>query len=260
VARVGCSGWHYSSWAGRFYDAALPKAKWLEAYAREFDTVELNNTFYRLPSAVQFRRWRAAVPHGFLFAVKASRFLTHLKRLRDPEQPIDLLLTRASELRSVLGPILYQLPPRWVPDEDRLRAFLNALPHRLTKQARGRVALRHVLEFRDPRGYDERLLGVLRARNVAMCVHDMRESASPRALTSRFVYVRFHGHGVRYGGSYPTRILKSWAAWLRELLHDGIDAFAYFNNDVDGHAVTDARRLRDMLSAWVPSLPSGRQV
>jgi uncharacterized protein YecE (DUF72 family) len=259
VARVGCSGWHYASWAGTFYDAALPKARWLETYSREFDTVELNNSFYRLPTALQFRRWRDAVPRGFLFAVKASRFLTHLKRLRDPEQPLHLLMTRASELQSTLGPILYQLPPRWVPDEERLRTFLEALPRRLTTpRARVRLTLRHVLEFRDPRGYDELFLDLLRERDVTMCVHDMRESASPRALTNRLVYVRFHGYGVRYGGSYPTRTLKSWAAWLKELLQDGIDAFAYFNNDADGHAVSDARRLRDMLSAWIPSLPSGR--
>jgi uncharacterized protein YecE (DUF72 family) len=249
-ARVGCSGWHYASWAGRYYEPSLPKSKWLETYARDFDTVELNNSFYRLPTAVQFRRWKEAVPPDFLFSVKASRFLTHLKRLRNPEAPLDLLLSRASELGSTLGPILYQLPPRWMPDEDRLRTFVDALPREVTA-GRSRISLRHVMEFRDERGYLEPIVGLLRGRDVTLCVHDMAGSQSPRTLTNKLAYVRFHGYGARYGGSYPGATLKSWASWLNELLHHGVDVFAYFNNDIDGHAVRDARRLKSMLSEWV---------
>jgi uncharacterized protein YecE (DUF72 family) len=249
-ARVGCSGWHYASWAGRYYEASLPKSKWLETYARDFDTVELNNSFYRLPAAAQFLRWKEAVPPDFLFSVKASRFLTHLKRLRDPEAPLDLLLTRASELGSRLGPILYQLPPRWVPDEDRLQVFIDALP-REVKAGRSRISLMHVLEFRDERGYLQPVVGLLRARDVTLCVHDMSGSQSPRIVTNNLAYIRFHGYGAKYGGSYPAATLKSWASWLNELLHHGVDVFAYFNNDIDGHAVRDARRLKSMLSEWV---------
>jgi uncharacterized protein YecE (DUF72 family) len=246
MVRVGCSGWHYAGWAGVFYDPSLPKSKWLEAYAREFDTVELNNTFYRLPSTMQFRRWREAVPPKFLFSVKASRYLTHLKRLRDPGAPLDLLITRASELGSTLGPILYQLPPRWIPEAERLRTFLDALPREARRQ-RTRLALRHVVEFRDARGYERSILDLLDACDVALCVHDMRGSESPRAVTSRVAYVRFHGYGARYGGRYPTARLKSWAAWMNVVRTQGIDVFAYFNNDIDGHAVRDARRLKSML-------------
>jgi len=250
AARVGCSGWHYASWAGRYYDPSLPKSRWLETYARDFDTVELNNSFYRLPAAAQFSRWREAVPPDFLFAVKASRYLTHLKRLRDPEAPLDLLLSRASELGPTLGPILYQLPPRWVPEDERLRTFLDALP-RDVRKGRSRVVLKHAVEFRDERGYQNAVVAMLRARKVALCVHDMRGSESPCVNTSDLVYVRFHGYGVKYGGSYPTAQLKSWAAWMQALLADGIDVFAYFNNDVDGHAVRDARRLKSFLADWI---------
>jgi uncharacterized protein YecE (DUF72 family) len=249
-ARVGCSGWHYASWAGKHYEPSVPKSKWLETYARDFDTVELNNSFYRLPTAAQFRRWGEAVPADFLFSVKASRFLTHLKRLRDPEAPLDLLLARASELGSTLGPILYQLPPRWVPDDDRLRAFVDALP-REVQAGRTRISLRHVLEFRDARGYLEPVVGLLRAGDVTLCVHDMNGSQSPRTVTNNLTYVRFHGYGAKYGGSYPTSTLKSWASWMDALLQQGVDVFAYFNNDIEGHAVRDARRLKSLLSGWI---------
>jgi uncharacterized protein YecE (DUF72 family) len=247
VARVGCSGWHYASWAGIYYEPSLPKSKWLQAYAREFDTVELNNSFYRLPSAVQFRRWREEVPRGFLFSVKASRYLTHLKRLRDPAAPLELLLTRASELGASLGPILYQLPPRWVPDDERFRIFLDALPSDIETDI-GDRSLRHVVEFRDPRGYAPAVIQQLRAHHVSLCVHDMNGSESPRLVSTRLAYVRFHGYGTKYGGRYPAARLKSWATWIKELVAQGVDVFAYFNNDIGGQAVRDARRLKALVS------------
>ena len=246
AVRVGCSGWHYAGWAGVFYDSSLPKSKWLEAYAREFDTVELNNSFYRLPSAGQFARWRESVPNGFLFSVKASRYLTHLKRLREPDAPLDLLITRASELGSTLGPILYQLPPRWRPDPERLFTFVEALPRRGRHQ-RTPLTLRHAIEFRDEGAYEPHTINLLRSHDVALCVHDMHGSESPQTVTSRLAYIRFHGYGAKYGGSYPTARLKSWAEWIGVLRREGHDVFAYFNNDIDGHAVRDARRLKALL-------------
>ena len=246
TVRVGCSGWHYAGWAGVFYDATLPKSKWLEAYARVFDTVELNNSFYRLPTAPQFRRWREAVPPGFLFAVKASRYLTHLKRLRDPAAPLDLLIARARELGPALGPLLYQLPPRWAPDDERLRTFVAALPKAVGSR-KTRLTLQHVVEFRDARSYRTATIDLLRSHDVALCVHDMSGSESPRTVTSRRAYIRFHGFGARYGGSYPTSCLKSWADWITAVRDEGIEVFAYFNNDVDGHAVRDANRLKSLL-------------
>ncbi len=241
--RIGCSGWHYAGWSGRFYDAALPKREWLSAYASVFDTVELNNSFYRLPEAEQFARWREAVSKGFLFAVKASRYLTHLKRLRDPDEPLERLLSRAVTLGPALGPILYQLPPRWVPEPERLRAFLERLPRRHERRL-----LTHVIEFRDPDAYTPEVLEALRAHDVALCVHDMPGSACPRVVTSDVVYVRLHGYGRRYGGSYPDEQLADWAEWLTAQVEGGCKAYVYFNNDIDGHAVVDAQRLRTRLA------------
>jgi uncharacterized protein YecE (DUF72 family) len=242
VAHIGCSGWHYKSWRGVVYPADLPTDEWLRAYTRRFDTVELNNTFYRLPSEQTFAGWRAQVRRGFVFAVKASRFLTHIKRLRDPEEPLERLLTRAKALGAALGPVLYQIPPRWFPDRERLDAFLASLPARVTAGSRHR--LHHVIEMRDPRGYEPWVIELLREHNVTLCVHDMHGLESPLLMIGPIVYMRFHGYGVKYGGSYPDAVLDEWAAWIRHALATGRDTYAYFNNDINGYAVYDAERLR----------------
>lgn len=241
-AIVGCSGWHYTSWRGVVYPSELPARSWLRAYAQRFDTVELNNSFYRLPSEDTFAAWRQQVPRGFVFALKASRFLTHIKRLRDPEEPLDRLFTHAKPLGTALGPVLYQLPPRWFPDAERLETFLAALPRRLSPGARRR--LHHVIEMRDPRGYEPWVLDLLARYDVAFCVHDMRGLVSPRRVVGPIAYVRFHGYGAKYGGSYPDAVLVDWAGWIREQLAGGRDVYAYFNNDLNGYAVFDAARLR----------------
>jgi uncharacterized protein YecE (DUF72 family) len=241
--RIGCSGWHYAHWAGRFYPRDLPKDEWLPYYATRFDTVELNNSFYRLPAAEQFNAWSDMVPSGFTFAVKASRYLTHFKRLIDPEEPLERLLSRALALGRHLGPILYQLPPGWVPDLARLTHFLELLPRRLP----GVRGLRHVIEFRDQRGYASDVRACLARHRVALCLHDMAGSASPRVRVGPFIYLRLHGAGEKYGGGYSKRTLEAWAAWLSAVRRDGVDAFVYFNNDRDGHAVADARTLKHLL-------------
>jgi uncharacterized protein YecE (DUF72 family) len=245
VARIGCSGWHYKSWRGIVYPPALPPAAWLRDYARRLHTVELNNSFYRLPAPETFAGWRKQVPRGFVFAVKASRFLTHIKRLRDPDEPVTRLLTHARLLGPALGPILYQVPPRWFPDRDRLETFLAALPDRPAPRSRHR--LRHVLEMRDPRGYEPWVIDLLREYDVSLCVHDMPGSESPLVAVGAIVYVRLHGYGVKYGGTYPQDILEEWATWLRSALASGHDAYVYFNNDINGYAVHDAQRLRALL-------------
>jgi uncharacterized protein YecE (DUF72 family) len=224
------------------YPADSSPREWLSEYAQLFTTVELNNTFYRLPESEQFAGWRAQVPRGFVFAVKASRFLTHFKRLIEPEEPVDRLLSRASLLGPALGPILYQLPPRWVPDVDRLRRFLSHLPRKATGVT---APLRHVMEFRDPRCYAPEILDLLDEYGVALCVHDMRGSETPRLRIGPFVYLRLHGFGAKYGGSYPQRHLQEWAAWLME--PRAKDGYVYFNNDREGHAVRNAITLRRIL-------------
>jgi uncharacterized protein YecE (DUF72 family) len=223
------------------YAEALPTTAWLREYAKRFSTVEINNSFYRLPSEGTFAGWRAQVPRRFLFSVKASRFLTHIKRLRDPEEPLERLLTHAKALGPMLGPVLYQLPPRWFPDEDRLRLFLESLPTHVAPGARQRLS--HVLEFRDPRGYDPWVIDLLQEYNVTLCVHDMPGSESPLVVIGPIVYVRLHGYGAKYGGSYPDEVLSEWATWLDRAIATGRDAYVYFNNDVNGFAVTDATRL-----------------
>ena len=235
--RVGCSGWQYRHWRGRFYPPDLPQARWLEYYVERFDTVELNNSFYRLPDAETFAAWEHRLPSRFVMAVKASRYLTHLRRLRDPAQPLERLWSRAERLRDHLGPMLYQLPPRWRRDPARLADFLAALPKR-----------RQAIEFRDPDWYAPEIDELLARRGVARCLHDMPGSASPRKPVGPFIYLRFHGQGQRYGGAYSAQLLTGWADRLAGWARDGLPAYVYFNNDVGGHAVRDAARLRELLA------------
>jgi len=241
--RIGCSGWQYKHWRGDFYPADLPQSRWFEHYAGVFDTVEINNTFYRLPEGSTFTKWREQAPRGFLYAVKASRFLTHMKKLKDPEEPLDRFFENARHLASRFGPVLYQLPPRWPIDLERFEHFLAALPARH----------RHVVEFRDPSWYDDRVYALMERHGVALCLHDMQGSATERHVVGRFVYVRFHGW-TKYAGRYSDERLDQWADWLAERIGDGCDVFAYFNNDVGGHAPRDAVRLRERV--WLRT--SGR--
>lgn len=229
--RVGTSGYRYDHWRRVFYPPELPKAEWFAFYARRFDTVEINNTFYRLPEAHVFEAWRAAAPPNFLYALKFSRYGTHLKRLRDPVQPIALFLERARRLGPALGPILVQLPPHWHADAARLEAFLEALPR----------TQRWAIEFRDSSWLCEPIFALLAKYGVALCVHDMLPR-HPRRVTADFVYLRFHGR--RYGGSYTPQQLVAHARRVRAFLEDGIDVYAYFNNDAEGHAVRNALDLR----------------
>jgi uncharacterized protein YecE (DUF72 family) len=232
TVRIGTSGWEYRHWKGRFYPRDLPRDRWLEHYADAFDTVELNNSFYRLPDADQFARWRERVRSDFRFAVKASRYLTHIKRLREPREPLERLWTRARHLGSRLGPMLYQLPPRWRPDIERLRGFLDAVPD--AAQA---------IEFRDRRWYGEATLRLLRESGVTLCLHDMPGSSTAPRPVGPLVYVRFHGSGAKYGGSYSSQRLTAWADRIAAWAADGLPVWAYFNNDAGGHALRDADRL-----------------
>jgi uncharacterized protein YecE (DUF72 family) len=238
MIRIGCSGWQYKHWRGDFYPAEMPTEMWLPHYTKQFDTVELNNSFYRLPTAEAFARWRERTPPDFLFAVKASRYLTHLKKLKDPVDPLARFFEAARQLGPKLGPVLYQLPPRWPANVDRLREFLDALP----------PGYRHVVEFRDPSWYAPAILDALAAADVALCLHDMSGSSTERVRIGPFVYVRFHGV-TRYGGRYDDETLERWADWMTSEHDRGRDVFAYLNNDVGGHAPRDATRLAAMTTS-----------
>jgi uncharacterized protein YecE (DUF72 family) len=235
VIRIGCSGWQYTHWRGDFYPAELPTTRWYAHYALTFDTVEINNSFYRLPPAETFAKWREQAPKHFLYAVKASRFLTHMKKLKDPEDPLFRFFGNATQLGPHLGPILYQLPPNFPINLERFETFLRALP-------RGH---RHTVEFRDTSWYDDRVYALMDKYKVALCLHDMQGSATERVVVGPFIYVRFH-HGTRkYGGRYSDERLDSWGAWLADRAEKGMAVFAYFNNDTGGHAPRDAVRLRE---------------
>ena len=236
-ARVGCSGWQYKHWRGDFYPSNLRQVRWFEHYASIFDTVEINNTFYRLPERATFAAWARRAPPGFTFAVKASRFLTHMKKLKDPEEPIDRLFSRMRPLRTHQGPVLYQLPPGWRVDHTRFEHFLDVLPRNV----------RHAIEFREPSWYDPAVLDLMKRRGVALCLHDMPGSATGQDVTAPFIYVRFHGASSRYGGSYPDERLRNWAEWLNQRRDQGCDVYTYFNNDIGGHAPRNALTLRRML-------------
>jgi uncharacterized protein YecE (DUF72 family) len=230
---IGCSGWQYRHWRGVFYPAELRPARWLEHYAAHFNTVEINNTFYRLPEGSRFDEWRRRAPSGFVYAVKASRFLTHMKKLKDPDEPLDRLFVRTAKLGRTLGPTLYQLPPKWPVNVERLERFLGVLPRRR----------RHAIEFRDASWYCDDVFALLERHRVALCLHDMAGSSTGRLSVGPFVYVRFHGV-EKYSGRYSDQTLNTWAGWLAQRVRDGAPVYAYFNNDTGGHAPRDAVRLR----------------
>jgi uncharacterized protein YecE (DUF72 family) len=240
VYYVGTSGFSYTHWRGAFYPEKLPQARWLEHYARQFPTVEINNSFYRLPSEKTFQSWSERTPAGFLFAVKASRFITHLRRLHDVQAPLETFLSHARNLNEKLGPVLYQLPPSMGRDEGLLEAFLAILPR----------DLQHVIEFRRQDWYEERVYAAMRGSNVALCIHDMGQSKSPLVATADFTYVRFHGTTGRYTGNYSDEQLEDWATRIRQLASSNNPkiVYIYFNNDIAGHAVNNARALAQLLA------------
>ena len=241
--RVGCSGWQYAHWRGNFYPGELAQTRWFAHYALTFDTVEINNSFYRLPSADTFAKWREQAPKHFLYAVKASRYLTHMKKLKEPEDPLFRFFDNAQQLGPHLGPVLYQLPPRFPLNLERFEIFLRALPR----------GYRHAVEFRDTSWYDERAYALMRRHKVALCLHDMEGLATERVVVGPLIYVRFHHGTKKYGGRYSDARLDSWAEWLAERAGEGLEVFAYFNNDTGGHAPRDAVRLRQRILDRLPA-------
>jgi uncharacterized protein YecE (DUF72 family) len=234
--RIGTSGWVYPHWRGIFYPQDLRQADWFAFYAGVFDTVEINNSFYRLPSAEAFDAWRNQAPRGFLYAVKASRYLTHMKKLKDPEEPLKTFFERARHLHKTLGPVLYQLPPRWRVNLPRFEHFLSALPKGYT----------HVVEFRDARWLIEDVFRLMERYGVAHCIHDMYPLEVPTRVTAPTAYLRFHGE-VTHAGDYSRAVLQKWAKHLAAWEREKIDVFVYFNNDIGGYAVENARVLKRLV-------------
>ncbi len=234
--RIGTSGYQYDHWRGPLFPAGLAKSKWFAYYAERFDTVEINNTFYRLPSRRIVDHWCRQAPAGFLYALKYSRYGTHLKHLKDPDTHIDRFTALAQMLGTALGPILVQLPPRWRVKLARLAAFLDRAPRE------------HLwaFEFRDRSWFDDSVYALLQEHNAAMCLHDMFDD-HPREMTADWTYLRYHGPAGDHGGSYSHQRLAAHARRISTLLDEGRDVYVYFNNDAKGYAVQNACALKRYL-------------
>jgi uncharacterized protein YecE (DUF72 family) len=240
--RIGCSGWNYRSWAGDFYPKGCAQRRWLEYYARHFDTVEVNTTFYRLPNRDAVARWVEQTPPDFLFTVKSSRYLTHIKRLTDMDRGVQRLWERLQPLvdSPKMGPVLWQLPATFKRDDDRLAHALQKLPPG-----------HHAFEFRDPSWFVEETLDLLREHDVALTIGDRPETDAFQThdITADFTLIRFHyGHRGRRG-NYSESELGEWARRIAGWSASGTAVFAYFNNDWEGFAPRNAARLQQLVQA-----------
>jgi uncharacterized protein YecE (DUF72 family) len=236
--RIGTSGWTYSHWKHVFYPLACPKSRWLEYYTEHFDTVELNATFYRLPKATTFEGWGRRTPDLFLWAVKASKYITHTKRLREPAEPLERLYSVTSALGEKLGPILFQLPPSLSFDEERFTGFCGCLsPSR-----------RHALEVRHPSWISDRLFAILEAHDMAFCISDTAgRYPFHERVTADFIYIRLHGSKKLYASDYSEEELQAWAQKIRKWEKD---TYLYFDNDFEGYAVKNAKRMKEILGSF----------
>lgn len=252
VIRVGTSGWSYDEWAGTFYPPGLAKARWAEHYRRVFSTVEVNATFYRLPKPTMVQRWREEAPADFRYVTKGSRYLTHIRRLRDSTAGVRTYFDRVAELAPRLSAVLWQLPPNLERDVDLLETFLGALPRQL-----GPGFLRHAVEFRHRSWVTDEVFETL-ARHDAAHVWISSQAMPPdRTVTTDFVYVRFHGLAGGWRHDYSDQELWPWVETLVEVSEQGRSGFAFFNNDGAAHAPANALRFAELLGAHAHPWPPG---
>jgi len=253
---IGTSGWHYKHWIGNFYPERCPAGRMIEYYARSFDAVELNNTFYKLPTVNALRAWHDATPPNFYFAVKASRFITHNKKLKDPENALDNLLPRIIEgLGHKLGPVLFQTAPAWTINLERLQLFLDALPRSSGPPPRpgsvhDGVPLRYAFEFRHPSWHVDAVYEILHHFNAAFCIFDIGGFHAPLEVTADWAYMRLHGPGEKYEGSYAQPTLRRWARRIEDW-RSLRQIEVYFDNDQAGYAAANALALKRMLARHV---------
>lgn len=234
---IGTSGWNYDHWKGPFYPEDLPQEQWLKFYTEHFDTVEINNSFYQQPEKSTVLKWCDGVPDQFRFAVKANRYMTHMKKLNEPEDSVQKMADTFSEFGEKLGMILFQLPPKWNFNEERLRNFVNLLPG----------DFHYVFEFRDKSWINETTYSILEENNIAFCIYHLSGYQSPLKVTADFVYVRLHGPvEEKYQGKYDEKYLSEWADKLKEWGKKGKDVYLYFNNDDQGFAVQNALKLKEL--------------
>jgi uncharacterized protein YecE (DUF72 family) len=234
---IGTSGWHYEHWKGPFYPEDLANEEMLDFYAARFSTVEINNSFYQIPKKRTLKQWSGRVPDNFIFSVKASRYITHMRKLHDAREPLSRFLDVVDALGSKLGPILFQLPPHWHVNVERLLSFLELLPE----------DYRFAFEFRDGSWFSTEVYKALTSAGAAFCIYDLDGSLSPKEVTSDMVYMRLHGPDGPYKGQYATAELAGWAGALRAWKKQGKEIYCYFDNDEAGYAAKDALSLSSMM-------------
>ncbi len=235
---IGTSGWHYNHWKGPFYPGDMKTKDFLPYYAHRFETTEINNTFYSLPQENTLKQWQSRVKRDFVFSVKASRYITHMKKLKDPEAGLSRFLPIVKALGKNLGPVLFQLPPKWNCNADRLKQFLEVLDG---------YEHQWVFELRNRSRLNDEVLKLLSDYGAALCIYDMEQEVSPKEITTDFTYVRLHGPGDKYHGEYDTQALAGWAGAFSSWAAKGIRVYCYFDNDEQGFAPRDALRLKSML-------------
>ncbi len=236
---IGTSGWSYDHWKGTFYPEGVKKRDFLSCYAERLSSVEVNNTFYSMPSEKTLASWKKTVSRDFVFAVKASRYLTHMKKLKSPEDALAAFLNGISSLSARTHVVLFQLPPRWKPDVDRLRDFLYLLPD----------TYRYAFEFRDERWFTDTVYSLLNKKNAAFCIYDIDRRQSPREVTADFIYIRLHGPEDKYQGLYNKEDLEEWVGAINTWTQNGHDVYCYFDNDQNGYAVRNAIELSSLIQA-----------
>ncbi len=236
---TGTSGWNYGHWRGPFYPEKMPDHDFLPFYADTLPSVEINNTFYRLPQKAVVAHWRDQVPDDFIFSVKASRYITHVKRLKDPEKSLSKFFDVIQHLGSQLGPVLFQLPPRWKCNVERLSSFLDYLPPEFT----------FVFEFRDHSWLNSEVYDLLAEHGCNFCIYELNGFLSPKQITSETVYIRLHGPNGPYQGKYSSQQLAGWTGAISQWVNNGKQVFCYFDNDQSGFAAQNALRLYDMLDS-----------
>lgn len=237
--RIGTSGWNYKHWSGIFYPPDLNQKNWLDHYCRFFNTVEINNTFYHLPKKEVFEKWYSSVPDNFLFVIKASRFITHMKKLKEPQVSVKNFLENISVLREKLGPVLFQLPPFWKINLERLEGFLSFLLNQKIVPE-----LKVAFELRNATWACEETYALFHKYKVCLCFADWPDLTINDPVTADFVYLRRHGANELYASGYTTEFLKQEAGRIKNWLKEGKDIYAFFNNDAGGYALRDATNLR----------------
>jgi uncharacterized protein YecE (DUF72 family) len=236
-AIIGTSGWHYKHWEGSFYPKELKKSDYAGYYARHFNSVEVNRTFYKLLKEKSVKEWYDKVPVDFIFSVKGSRYLTHMKKLNDPADAVKNLLDSVKPFKEKLGPVLFQLPPNLHINEEKLKGLFKVLPKKN----------RFAVELRNSSWYDEKVYKILKDAGIAFCIYELEGHRSPEVVTSDFVYIRLHGPGNKYQGSYGEDTLMGWAEKIDYWINDGKDVYCYFDNDEKAYAPDNALKLKELI-------------